>query len=431
MQRPSFDDVLVATQRIAGWQCLNGAIERSLAWSPDIRASVRTAAEMACAVADRLGRRDYGEALLADSERWLAAGVDTVPDFSRSRDVMLEPVNGEGFFFWGPLRVPNAAGRGGWYFESFLCLADTPQGAGFDALTRDFPHPKNICTPTHLLAGTPGVSRGNVVVFFPENIAAAAVPKKQELALFFFNKHKDIYEGTTIPTWEAIGAGDFLCLSRGMDERVMYEARCVWGYLHDYYHHQGVRPFDENIAIKTQFMPGLVEELRVDASAFIAASEEVVVHGREVAEFILLERLFRYPQEPDWSRNFDAGSGLVWMAALHEAGALMVRDGRMVIDRGGAVEASRALVGRIESIEQLDDGAFRKAARALVEGYLSVGTTPAARFGMPAFLEGTGFSQMIGGARPLDFRFRSGSLGADGRVNAMELRRLAGVDGPE
>jgi hypothetical protein len=257
-----------------------------------------------------------------------------------------------------------------------------------------FPHPKNICQSTHLLDGSAGLKAGNNIVFFPENIRASRPLAAQAYALFFFNKFAAIYRGVTVPTWDAVGDPRALEHSRLDDERDVYEARCVWGYLHDCFHHRGARPFDEQIGLKTKWFTGLLEELKVDLQSFLACLEGGVPHGPAVAEFILFERLLRYPQEPDCHRNFDAGTGLLLFEHLAREGALRVEAGRLRLDRTRLPAAADAFVRRVEAIEALDDAAYLEQAQAFVRNHLPEPET-GGRFGSPASVLASPFAPFL------------------------------------
>ncbi|CAN0483728.1 unnamed protein product, partial [Scytosiphon promiscuus] len=159
------------------------------------------------------------------------------------------------------------------------------------------------------------------------------------------------------------------------DPRACYKARCVWGYLHDYFHHQGPRPFDRHVSIKTRWFTGLLEEIKVDLQSLLACRTGGIPDGDAVAEFILLDRAFRYPLEPDWYRNFDSGTGLILLAMLEEHGALrLLPDGRFEIDANALESAARHFIAEVEAIEQEDDAIYLARAKDLVRRYLPEGT---------------------------------------------------------
>lgn len=410
-----------AATRIGAAQEPDGGL-RADADGEAARAALPALAEEAARIAEAFGADAYAEALVADTRDWLARDARGRPDFSRSRDALRAPEDERPFFFFGPLRLANG-GRVGYRFECFLALREEPDDAPYRALYAGFPHPKNICQSAHLIAGSPGLTRGNNIVFFPENIAAPDVPDKQLYALFFFNKFKAIYETITIPSWDRVGRRDALVASRGAHARDVYEARCVWGYLHDYFHHRGPRSFDEHIGVKTRWFTGLLEELKVDLQSFRVCRAGGVPHGAMVAEFILFDRTMRYPGEPDWSRNFDSGTGLLLLAYLAEAGAIgLSSTGRLDVDLIAVEAAGARFVAEVEALERLRDADYLQAAEAMVRRYLPAPGPGEIRFGVPEILRGSLFHDLVGRAPTIAFRLDEGALGERLRPQA---RRLA------
>ncbi len=231
---------------------------------------------------------------------------------------------------------------------------------------------------TKLLAASRGLRDGNCVVFFPENIPAATPCVDQQFAWFFFNRHVRIYTHTLSIVGRLCGSGspfageERLC-SADVDPEDVYQARCVWGYMHDYFHHTGPRPLDKHLALKTKWRPGLLEELKVDMKSAIACHDEAVPYGEIVFEYILLERLFRYPAQPSPLRNFDAGTGFALGSWLADHGLFTV-DGqgrRKLAAKADIVAALRDLVARIEALELIaDDDSYREEAVGFLFGRL-------------------------------------------------------------
>lgn len=341
-------------------------------------------APLGAALASACAQDAYASELVRDISSWQARGLDTPPDFARSRDAIRAPEDGMPFFFLGPLRLANGA-RGGWRFETFLSLREEPSDPAYLELYRRYPHPSNICQSSHLLAGSSGLVRGNNIVFFPENIKASTPVERQRYAIFFFNKFRRIFNEITLPAVSAATRELEIANPTGDDPRACYKARCVWGYLHDYFHHQGPRPFDTQVTIKTRWTTGLLEEIKVDLQSLLACTHDDVVDGKAVAEFILLDRAFRYPLEPDWDRNFDSGTGLILLARLIEAGAASLTDtGRVRLDPNRLTGAAEDFIQEIEALERLDDEAYVAGAKALVRRYLPEPSGPGARFDRPA-----------------------------------------------
>ncbi|WP_265863614.1 DUF6421 family protein [Streptomyces sp. SKN60] len=314
-------------------------------------------------------------ALEADVDGWLAAGLDTRPHFGRSRDALAAPADGETTFFLAPIQTTNSAPPVGKRLDCFFALRKEPDA--LPVLAESFPHPKNNCQSLILLTGSAGFAHGSCIVFFPENVAAHDKVTEQPYAMFFFNKMRKIHETYALPAAAAVLTADSLPrASGGLAADVCFEARAIWGYLHDAMHYQGLWPFDEHIALKMNWFVGLLEEIKVDAKTVLACADSgLVPYAAEQIAMILMERVFRYPQADDATGNFDSGTGVFLYSWFREHGALTgdpAGGGLLRLDLERAVEALRAYVATMEKLEAevTEDAEYRSRARELVREYL-------------------------------------------------------------
>ncbi|MGM1062237.1 DUF6421 family protein [Saccharothrix sp. Mg75] len=339
------------------------------------RVLVEELLDVAVDVLDRIGDDGSAAAFAADTRAWLDAGLGTVPLFDRVRDAVVPAPDGALGVFIGPLLMTNSEPPVRRGFEAFAVRRQEPEALAL--MSQRFPHPKNICQSVQLLVGSDGISRGNCIVFFPENIPAAVKPDKQEFAMFFFNKFRRIYQAFSVPAARALLTADSLPMVSGaLTPEEVYEARSLWGYLHDYFHHQGLKPFDEHIQVKINWFVGLLEEIKVDSQSLLTCAEGGVPFGDAVIEMILLERLFRYPLDPKAERVFDSGTGVLLYSWLSEHGAITpAGDGKLRMSMPDVYAALRALVDAIESIEATvtDDDDYRATATEFVRRYLRPG----------------------------------------------------------
>lgn len=324
------------------------------------------------------GLAGQADALVADVDGWLTAGLGARPHFARSRDALRVPADGEVVFFLAPLQSTNSAPPVGKRLDCFLALRREP--AALAAMAGDFPHPKNNCQSLVLVTGSAGFTLGSCLVFFPENVAAHDKVTDQQYAMFFYNKMRRIHETYALPAAEAVLTPDSLPrASTGLAADVCFEARAIWGYLHDSMHYQGLWPFDENISLKMNWFVGLLEEIKVDAKTVLACADSALVpFADEQIDMILLERVFRYPQAEDATRNFDSGTGVFLYSWFREHGALVgspADGGLLRLDRVRALEALRAFVTTVEKLEAevTDEDGYRAAAKELVRRYLPEG----------------------------------------------------------
>ncbi|KOU52101.1 DUF6421 family protein [Streptomyces sp. NPDC054949] len=336
----------------------------------------------------RHGLDGQADALVADVDGWLAAGLDSRPHFARSRDALRVPADGEPVFFLAPLQSTNSAPPVGKRLDCFLALRKEPDALA--GMAADFPHPKNNCQSLVLVTGSAGFARGSCLVFFPENVAAHDKVTDQPYAMFFYNKMRKIHETYALPAAAAVLTPDSLPgASGGLAADVCFEARAIWGYLHDSMHYQGLWPFDENISLKMNWFVGLLEEIKVDAKTVLACADSgLVPFAEQQIDMILLERVFRYPQADDATRNFDSGTGVFLYSWFREHEALVgspADGGLLRFDRARALEALRAFVTRVEKLEAevTDDDEYRAAAKEFVRRYLPEGE-PRQRFSFTA-----------------------------------------------
>ncbi|MFF1508051.1 DUF6421 family protein [Streptomyces sp. NPDC058326] len=329
----------------------------------------------ACAWYERAGRDEQAIALAADVDGWLTAGLETRPHFARSRDALRVPEDGSAVFFLAPLQSTNSAPPVGKRLDCFFALRKEP--AALPELATSYPHPRNNCQSLVLITGSAGFRQGNCLVFFPENVAAHDKITEQPYAMFFYNKMRKIHETYALTGAEAVLTPESLPrASTGLNADVCFEARAIWGYLHDSMHYQGLWPFDEHISLKMNWFVGLLEEIKVDAKTVLACADSgVVPFAAEQIDMILLERIFRYPQADDATRNFDSGTGVFLFSWLREHGALAgspADGGLLHFDRSKAIGALREFVTTVEKLEAevTTDDEYRAAARELVRRYL-------------------------------------------------------------
>lgn len=327
------------------------------------------------------------DAFAQDVVDWRGRGLDTPPLFDAVRKVMRAPPDGGIVVFCGAVSLPNSGERVS-RLEAFAAVREEPDSCR--ALFGRYPHPHNVGQSTHLVSGTAGVREGNCVVLFPENIPARNRCDAQQFALFFFNKHVRIYRETLRLVREYCGGrspfeGRDRLVSPSLDRWDTYAARCIWGYLHDYYHHTGPRPFHEHLPMKLGWVLGTLEEIKVDSqSASACIRDPEIAFRHEIFEYILLERIFRYPHEPDAEKNSDSATGCLLFEWLARCDALRWGSDRVQLAAPEAlVEALDALVREIEAIERLDDDDYQRRAQDLVFSLLDPPAGASARFGFP------------------------------------------------
>ncbi|WP_188388665.1 DUF6421 family protein [Priestia taiwanensis] len=360
------DKVLPNLEEIRNYQGTNGEIIKNHERAKVILLDVVAVTE---AIYESLHLTTVWNAFKKDVLDWIERGIDQTPYFDRTLLAYSPPANGEGTFFLGPIVTPNGPTQRGFYLEAFLAVREEPEI--MKSIEEDLPHPKNGCESLKLIIGTQGFMEGKCIVFFPENVKTKENVTSQNFAMFFFNKFHRIYNEDTLKRAGTIFP-DFNFKSTSMSREDTYKARVIWGYLHDYYHHCGKKPFDQHIQAKMNFFAGILEEVKVDCQTILTLTEKKYSYWEEITEFVLFERLLRYPSQHNAARNFDSGTGFFLFSWLVINGNSIVRDDNWLhLDVTQCLQELRALVEEIEELETIhDDYHYKQEAERYVRQYL-------------------------------------------------------------
>jgi hypothetical protein len=340
------------------------------------------------------------KAFKRDVAAWQSAGLESAPRFDASRDAIEGPGDKEFALFTGPAFMPNSGAKGP-LFQLVLIMRDEPDS--LRGVRESYPHMDSACQSTRVLAGSRQATRGQCVVLFPENIPASSPVVRQNFAWFFMNKHVPVYQWTLAQIRERCGEslfteGDPLASPR-LDDEGMYGTRCCWAHLHEHHHQVGPRPLARNLALKTRRYTGLLEELKVDCQSVQACMRDAAIPFRwEVLEFVLFDRLFRYPCASDALSNDDAGAGVLLGTWLLRHG--VVKSG--LVSRAETVRAIDELVGEILALEELDDNAYLKAAEEFTVSVLDPPREPGDLYSKPADWLSSVFACGLGNAGGID-----------------------------
>lgn len=321
-----------------------------------------------------------------DIQNWIDTGLEYKPDFINSLETLNAPNNHELVMFVGPVKCPNGPKPTGYFFESILAQRYEPQL--LKEIEKILPHPGSGCQSCKLITGSNGVIEGNCIVFFPENISTKEKINNQSFAVFFFNKFQKIWMNETIKRANIlIDRSSWVSTTLAPED--CYTVRSIWGYLHDYFHHKGPSPLSENLQSKMNFHSGILEEIKVDCEAILTLDKYSLPYKNELLEFVILERLIRYPGQPDALTNFDAGTGYFlfeWL--LKNGNSLKINKAEnLEINFELMFDDITKLVKEIVSIEKIDDDdEYKESAKSLVMKYLPNGEGDA-RFSTPKSYE--------------------------------------------
>lgn len=317
------------------------------------------------------GRHDVIlKSILADLRSWMASGIEHKPRFDTALSGFRVPKDGESVIFIAPMRATNGPLPDGCKLELINgTRCETSFLAGASKYTNGYVAPFQCIK---LGKASHGFSSGNCIVLFPESVSTSRRIDKQNFALFFFSKFYEIYNNQTLPEVDRLFGGDANLIfggaqSRGMSEESVYDARCLWGYYHDYAHHSGPRPLNNNLYIKMNWYAGLLEEVKCDLKVVSLVVKHKPDFWRQIVEFVLFERLFRYPMGSRSNLTFDAGTGVLLFEILFEERALVRRrDGFLSFDEGKLFSVISSVVDRIERLEFLNDEDYIREARSYV-----------------------------------------------------------------
>ncbi|MGG2088404.1 DUF6421 family protein [Priestia aryabhattai] len=360
------DKIVPALYEIRKYQGPNGEVKRNYEKARELLLKVVAETET---IYNSLNLPAVWNALKNDVCDWIERGLDEVPYFDQTLIAYSPPANGEATFFLGPIVTPNGPTKRGFYLEAFIAVRDEPEI--MKSIEADLPHPKNGCQSLKLLAGTQGFMEGKCIVFFPENVKTKEKITSQNFAIFFFNKFHSIYNDDTLKRAYSIFP-DFNFKSRAMNREDTYQARVIWGYLHDYYHHCGNKPFDQHIQAKMNFFAGILEEVKVDCQTVLTLHKRKYPFWEEITEFVLFERLLRYPSQHNAPRNFDSGTGFFLFSWLVANGRSISRKGeRACLDLDMCLKELDLLVKEIEELETIQsDSSYKEKAERYVRKYL-------------------------------------------------------------
>src|SRR5215472_11745994 len=167
------------------------------------------------------------EALDHDLDEWRAAGLESVPRFDASRDVIEGPDDKELALFAGPAFMPNSDTRSP-LFQLVLIAHDEPDS--LRSVREDYPHPESACQMIRVLTGSRQAKDGQCVVLFPENVLASTQVTRQKFAWFFMNKHISTYQWALAQVRERCGSSLFAegepLASPMLDAEGIYDTRC-------------------------------------------------------------------------------------------------------------------------------------------------------------------------------------------------------------
>lgn len=339
----------------------------------DFYATIDQIKRLASTIYDFYNMEYMIEPLHQDLDNWLVHGIDTKPFFDNTLEAFISPHNNQKVFLFAPIQTPNGPHeKKGFYLEAFLAKRSEPKELEY--IKKNYPHPKDECVSLKVNFATTGFMENNCIVIFPENILTKNKVDSQKFAMFFYNKFFDIYHKETLKIVDSNINYENL-YSRNLTRDETYIARSLWGYLHDLYHHKGSKPFHLNLYTKINFWVGIVEEIKVDCQTILTLYKDDLIFSKEILEFILFERILRYPNQHDFNNNFDSATGLFLTSWLCQNGDVFTKDesNKVNINYENFIKSITLLVDEIEKLELItNDDEFKELTIEFLTSYLEI-----------------------------------------------------------
>ncbi len=214
--------------------------------------------------------------------------------------------------------------------------------------------PDSEAMPVLLHCCTDGFKNPLSVAIFPENFFQAKV-KQHHKAYYLIEKFVERFKSYTRvaieATWSPTAFPDILTA----DDSLLTSASAIWVHMHEHYHKTGYLPLPKFLADKSSRNGAGAEELRVDILSILALlelqSNDTVL--RASIQYILAERLIRYPLQATPQENYDARSSVALFEYLQRHGIIGIKAGRYYFV-GGYESLGRALQSILIKITTLE-----------------------------------------------------------------------------
>jgi hypothetical protein len=230
------------------------------------------------------------------------------------------------------------------------------------AAVRSIPVPKrfvahmgeNMARPVVLEACTDAFRDPLAVAVFCENYCGVT-PREDYKAYYFIDKFVDRFKSFTLPEIAGRWSPTAFPALHDADNAALYSASATWVSLHEAYHRQGYLPIPEFLYEKSTRNGGGIEEMRVDLLACVKLGRQMTQdpEAQLAFQYILAERLIRYPLQSAPSENYDARASVALFSYLRRKGVIARRGGRLYFEGGSErlLSALLSLAVRITSFE--------------------------------------------------------------------------------
>lgn len=221
-------------------------------------------------------------------------------------------------------------------------------------LTRLYPSPAVRAVNTRF--ATAGFRAPLCVALFPENFMAREAIVADDAVFYFMDRFVERFWRVTSPVLHRLSSPETFVGLKSIAPSEVLVAAATWVHLHEHFHRQGFLPLPDYLHMKKTRSAAGLEEVRVDVLTVIACLQESArghPGARTVADFVLAERLFRYPFQGTPQSNYDARGVQVLFGFLERRGVLEVRGEQLHLHREDLVPALKEFVIAINHLEQL------------------------------------------------------------------------------
>lgn len=212
-------------------------------------------------------------------------------------------------------------------------------------------YPSNTC-PIVLKRSTTGFEARVVVALFPEN-HIDNLQEPDDRIFYFIDKFVERHQRITRKMIAHIVHEDDFKLLRGASALDIEQASSHWVWLHEFHHRTGHLPLPAFLRLKSLKPLAGLEELRVDLNALQVCLSGDAMPARLAEmtyQFILAERLLRYPVEGSVKPNYDAVASQLLFKFLLAHGGLQLDNGIIRLT-GSLNRALAAFLARVNAIE--------------------------------------------------------------------------------
>jgi hypothetical protein len=215
--------------------------------------------------------------------------------------------------------------------------------------------PVSEALPVIMQSCSEGFNNPLSVAVFAENYRGAVI-KEHHKAYYLIDKFVLRFKNYTRQAIKSLWSPTAFAEIIDADDKLLTSASAIWVHLHEHFHRTGYLPLPGHLKTKSSRSGAGAEELRVDILSLLALiklrSKEPEL--RAAVQYILAERLIRYPLQASPQDNYDARSSVALFRYLSRHGVIATQGGRLYFKGGyDALEhALKSMAVKITAFER-------------------------------------------------------------------------------